>query len=224
MKKILVCSGKGGVGKTTVAVNLARAFAAKGRRVGLLDADINTSNAPIILGFTERKPLEVKDNRIIPHEANGVKVVSYWFDTADVPHLLWSADRVVKILKALCKDVDWGVLDLLIIDSPPTTADELIGVINLLENIDAAILIVQGSTRSSVQDSKLAKLTLDYYKVPVVGFVQNMVSKYFDEGADVESELGVPKLGEIGLKQKLKVEDFVPIAEKLEEVLNWPKN
>jgi Mrp family chromosome partitioning ATPase len=219
LKKLIVCSGKGGVGKTTVTVYLARALIRRGYRVGILDADINTSNAPIVLGFAERKPHEVKDYKIVPHEKDGVKIVSYWFDTLDsVPHLLWSADRVSRILKAYCKDVDWGDIDVLLTDVPPTSSDELVGVINLLGHIHGAILVVQGSTRSSVQDAKLAKATLDYFNVPVLGFVQNMVSDIFDEGIDVEKELGVPKLGEIKLKKKLSVKDFEPVVDKLKEL------
>jgi len=219
VKKLIVCSGKGGVGKTTVTVYLARAFAKRGYKVGILDVDINTSNIPIVLGFTERRPHEVKDYKIVPHEKDGIKVVSYWFDTVDgAPHLLWSADRVSRILKAFCKDVDWGDIDVLLADCPPATSDELVGLVNLLGHIHGAILVVQGSTRSSVQDAKLAKATLDYFNVPVVGFVQNMVSEIFDEGVDVEKELGVPKLGEIKLKKKLSVKDFEPIIDRLKEL------
>ena len=218
MKRILISSGKGGVGKTTIAVTLARALS-RASKVGILDADVNTANVPIILGFEEPEPLKVVDYRIIPHELDGIRVVSYWFDTSNsVPHLLWSTDRVGKILKAFCRDVDWGDTEVLIVDLPPATSDELVGVVSMIGHIDAVILVVQGSTKSSVHDAKLAKMTFEHFNVPVTGFIQNMTSSYFDDGIPVEEVLGVPCLGRIKLKKTVTVRDIEPVVKELEKM------
>jgi len=223
VKKYIISSGKGGVGKRTVTVWLAKAFSLK-KKTGILDADINTANVPLIMGFNskERVPMEVRGYKIVPHEMNGIKVVSYWFDTADVPHLLWSQDRVAKMLKAFCRDVDWGDTEVLLVDTPPSTSDELIGVINMIGHIDGVILVVEGSTRVSVEDAKHAKRTFDYFNVPVTGFIKNKASSYYDEGIDVDEELGLPMLAEVKLKRRkkgklmLSEKDLLPVVEKLE--------
>jgi Mrp family chromosome partitioning ATPase len=221
MYKFIISSGKGGVGKTTVTIYLARAFKKAGKKVGILDADINTPNVPVMMGFNSRIPMRVEDYRIVPHEIDGIKVVSYWFDTADVPHLLWSQDRVGKILKAFCKDVDWGDTEVLLIDCPPTTSDELIGIVSMIGHIDGVILVVEGSTKVSVEDAKHAKRTFEYFNVPIIGYVKNKVSEYYDEGINVDKELGLPCLGEIRLKKRRKgrltltEKDFMPIVEAL---------
>jgi ATP-binding protein involved in chromosome partitioning len=223
MRKYIISSGKGGVGKTTITVWLARAFALS-KKTGILDADINTPNVPLVMGFNskERIPMEVKDYKIIPHEINGIKVVSYWFDTADVPHLLWSKDRVEKMLKAFCWDVDWGDTEVLVIDTPPSTSDELVGIINMIGHIDGVLLVVEGSTRVSVEDAKHAKRTFDHYNIPVTGYIKNKASSYYDEGIDVDSELGLPMLAEVKLKRRkkgklmLSEKDLLPVVEKLE--------
>ena len=222
MKKYLIVSGKGGVGKTTVTVFLAKALTILGKKIGILDADLNTANVPLMLGDS-RKVMKVNGKGIYPNEVDGIKVVSYWYDTANgVPHLLMAGDRISKILKAFCENVIWGDIDVLLVDFPPVTSDELIGAINMLGHIDGAIIVIEGSTRLSVEDAKRAKLTLNHFNVPIIGFVKNKVSPYYDEGVNVESELRLKCLGEIKLKRRknghltLSPKDFIPIAKKLE--------
>lgn len=218
MKKLLISSAKGGVGKTTTSVNLARAIARKGYKVGILDADISAPNVPIAMGITEKTPMEVVDYKLKPVVVDGIKVVSYWFDTINgIPFLLWSTDRTEGILRSFCQNVDWGEVDIVIYDCPPTSADELLGLINYLGHIDGVILILQGNTRASVEDAKLAKYTFDYFNVKVLGFIQNMMSDIFYNGdINVEVELGLKKIAEIPLAKEIDLSYYDPVVEFLE--------
>lgn len=208
MIKILVSSAKGGVGKTTTTAYLAKALRNAGYKVGVMDADISAPNLPFAFGFKpgDRKPMEVDNYLLKPHEKDGVKIVSYWFDTKNgIPFLLWAYDRTMNILRAFCERVNWGDIDVLIIDCPPTSSDELIGLLQFLGHIDGAILILQGNTVSSVEDAKIAKYTFNHYNVPVMGFIQNMTSEFFNSpDVDVEAEIGVPKIAEVPLTKDLE--------------------
>lgn len=215
MKRILVSSTKGGVGKSTITVHLAKELSKRGHKIGILDADIVAPNVPILLGFEERPRLEYKDDMIEPVEKDGIKVVSYWFELdEDIPVLLWGTKRTESILSAFCREVNWGDIDLLLVDCPPTTADELVGLVNMLPHIEGAIIVVQGSTRLSVHDAKLSKYAFDHLNVRVLGVVQNMVSEYFDENIDVEKELGLKVLAKIPLGDLSKISDLTDYIEK----------
>ena len=215
MKRILISSLKGGCGKTTITVHLAKELARRGYKIGLLDADIVAPNVPILLGFEERPKLEYKDDKIVPVEKDGIKVVSYWFEIdEDIPVLIWGTKRTDTILAAFCKEVDWGDIDLLLVDCPPTTADEIVGLVNMLPHIEGAIIIVQGSTRLSVHDAKLSKYAFDHLNVRVLGVVQNMISEHFDEGIDVEKELDLEVLAKIPLGDLSKISDLADYIEK----------
>jgi len=207
MRKVLISSAKGGVGKTTTTVFLAKALRDAGYKVGILDADISAPNVPFALGFKpgDRKPMEVDNYLLKPHDKDGIKVVSYWFDTKNgIPFLLWAYDRTMNILRAFCERVDWGDVDVLLIDCPPTSSDELIGLLQFLGHIDGAILIIQGNTVASVEDAKIAKYTFDHHNVAVLGFIQNMMSDFFNSpDVDVEEEIKVPKIAEIPLSKDL---------------------
>src|SRR5262249_44340165 len=118
---IAVSSGKGGVGKSTVCVNLAVALAQAGARVGLLDADIYGPNVPIMMGVNAAPP--VKNEKIIPLEAHGVKVISVGFLMDRDQPAIWRGPIVMKIITQFLRDVDWGTLDFLLVDMPPGTGD-----------------------------------------------------------------------------------------------------
>lgn len=190
-----------------MTVSLARSMVEEGNSVGILDADLNTPNVPLMMGYTpqERVPMEVQDYEIVPHQRDGVKVVSYWFDTADTPHLLSSQDRINNMLNAFCRDVNWGGTEILLVDAPPATADELVGVINMMGHINGGILVVEGSTVVSVEDALHARRTFEHYNVPIAGYVKNKVSQYYnDEEVDVDAQMDVPLLGEVKLKKRSK--------------------
>ena len=119
---IAVGSGKGGVGKTTLAVNLAVALARSGHKVGLLDADVYGPNVPLMLGSSE-PPNIVGDNRILPPERYGMKVISVGFLSPGDKPLVWRGPMLHSIIKQFLGQVEWGVLDYLVVDLPPGTGD-----------------------------------------------------------------------------------------------------
>ncbi len=141
MKKLVVMSGKGGVGKSTVAANIAFALTMKGYRVGLLDSDLHGPSIPKILGLEDLKGLEVVDGKLKPAEVNGLKVVSIQFllPSKDSP-VVWRGPMKHKFLEQIFNDVNWGELDFLVIDCPPGTGDEIISIFQLAKP-DAAVIV-----------------------------------------------------------------------------------
>jgi len=227
MKTLIISSSKGGVGKTTVAVNLALAFS-KDKKVGLLDADINAANVPIMLGM-KKEPMKMENDMIIPHNySENLKVISEWFEVPDdVPKLLMGADRAYRQIKAFCKRVKWGKIDMLLSDAPPSTSDELYGLTEYLPNIDGAILITQGCSKLSVADAKGAKNVLEYLNIPILGFVRNMAymqrgavkMELFSDKVDASNELELEELAVIPFKRDIGPKDFMGLKNKLEEIL-----
>jgi len=140
MKKILVISGKGGVGKSTVAVNLAYALTKRGYKVGLLDADIHGPTIPKLLGI-ENARVEAEEGKLKPIDVEGVKVISigFFLPSKETP-VVWRGPMKHKFLEQITQDVNWGNLDFLIIDCPPGTGDELISISQLL-NPEIAIVV-----------------------------------------------------------------------------------
>ncbi len=145
MKKILVMSGKGGVGKSTVAVNLAFALVKKDYKVGLLDADIHGPSIPKLLGI-DKVNLEVEGDKLKPVEIDGVKVISigFFLPSKDTP-VVWRGPMKHKFLEQITRDVNWGDIDFLIIDCPPGTGDEVISISQLL-NPEIAIIVTTPQT------------------------------------------------------------------------------
>ncbi len=141
MKKIIVMSGKGGVGKSTVAVNLAYALAKNGYKVGLLDADIHGPSIPKLLGIDKVGGLEVEGDKLKPLDVNGVKVISigFFLPSKETP-VVWRGPMKHKFLEQITKDVSWGDLDYLVIDCPPGTGDEVISIAQLL-NPEIAVIV-----------------------------------------------------------------------------------
>src|SRR5256714_7130171 len=167
---IAVASGKGGVGKSTVAVNLAVALARSGARVGLLDADVYGPNIPRMMGVNE--PPMVINERIIPLEAHGVKVISIGFLIDRDQPAIWRGPIVMKIITQFLRDVAWGELDYFIVDMPPGTGDAQLSLVQATQ-VTAAI-IVTTPQEVSVGDALRGAKMFERVNVPVVGVVENM--------------------------------------------------
>jgi ATP-binding protein involved in chromosome partitioning len=167
---IAVSSGKGGVGKSTVATNLAVALARAGYRVGLMDADIYGPNVPRMLGV-QAQPAVV-DQRIIPLEAHGVKVISLGFLIPRDQPAIWRGPIVMKVVTQFLQDVAWGTLDYLVVDMPPGTGDAQLSLVQATQVHGA--LIVTTPQEVSVGDALRGVKMFETVKVPVLGIVENM--------------------------------------------------
>jgi ATP-binding protein involved in chromosome partitioning len=167
---IAVSSGKGGVGKSTVAVNLAVALAQRGLRVGLMDADIYGPNVPRMMGVDGAPP--VRDEKIIPHEAFGVKVISLGFLIERDQPAIWRGPIVMKITTQFLRDVNWGQLDFLVVDMPPGTGDAQLSLVQATQVTGAVIVTTpqQVATGDALRGVKMFQRT----GVPVLGIVENM--------------------------------------------------
>jgi len=218
--KILVMSGKGGVGKTTVAVNIARALAAKGFRVGILDTDIHGPNVAKMLGAEEHR-FEGTDGGIEPPEvAPNLWAASLVFtgQQADAP-IIWRGPLKMGVIKQFLADISWGKLDYLIIDSPPGTGDEPLSVCQLLPELSGAV-IVTTPQEVAVLDSRKSINFARQVGAPILGVVENMsgfvcpdcskVHYLFGKGGGEKAaaEMGVDFLGAIPLEQHImEIED-----------------
>ncbi|MBA7688785.1 Iron-sulfur cluster carrier protein [subsurface metagenome] len=207
--QILVLSGKGGVGKSTVAVNLATSLALSGKSVGLLDIDIHGPSIPKILNL-EGKAIQAAGDTILPVEVTeNLKVMSIGFllrgkDDA----VIWRGPMKYQMIKQFLKDVDWGRLDFLVVDSPPGTGDEPLSVVQLLENADGAV-IVTTPQEIALSDVRKCITFCRNLKLPVLGVVENMsgfVCPKCGEKTDIfksgggelmASQMDVPFLGRI---------------------------
>jgi len=169
---LAVHSGKGGVGKSTVAVNLALALAARGLRVGLLDADVYGPSAPTLLGLSGRPETTADGNRVRPLEAHGIKVMSLGFLLPDNQALIWRGSLVDQGLGQLISDVDWGELDLLLIDLPPGTSDVHLAVARQAPL--AGVITVTAPGQVSVDDVRRGMEMFADLAVPCLGLVENM--------------------------------------------------
>ena len=208
---LAVSSGKGGVGKSTVAVNLAVALARSGRRVGLMDADVYGPNVPRMFGVFE-KPTVIA-GRIQPHVAHGVKLISLGFLIDRDAPAIWRGPIIMKIIQQFLRDVDWGELDDLIVDMPPGTGDAQLSLVQSI-TVSGAV-IVTTPQEMAVGDALRGAKMFEKVNVPVLGIVENMsgftdpdTGKRWDlfgsgGGARLSEELGVPLLGQIPLQPDL---------------------
>ncbi len=206
--KILVMSGKGGVGKSTVAVNLAVTLALAGRRVGLLDVDIHGPSIPTMLRL-EDAGVQVTDGVVQPVDAAGMKVMSIGFllqHRNDA--VIWRGPMKMGVIKQFLKDVEWGDLDYLIIDSPPGTGDEPLSVCQLIEDADGAVIVTTPQDVATA-DVRRSISFCRQLSLPVLGVIENMsgfvcpkcgeVTDIFKTGGGerLATEMGVPFLGRI---------------------------
>jgi Mrp family chromosome partitioning ATPase len=171
--KILVMSGKGGVGKSTVAVNLAVALRLAGKRVGLLDVDIHGPSIPTMLGLENRSP-EGDQGQLLPIDIDGLKVMSLGFFLRNPDEaVIWRGPLKMGAIKQFLKDVAWGDLDFLIVDSPPGTGDEPLSVCQLIGRVDGALIVTTPQKVAAVDVRKSLTFCREL-KVPVIGVVENM--------------------------------------------------
>ena len=171
--KIVVLSGKGGVGKSTVAVNIATALMMAGKRVGLLDVDIHGPSIPTMLGLEGRKPDGSKDG-MFPIDLDGLKVMSLGFllESPD-DAVIWRGPLKMGVIKQFLRDVVWGDLDYLIIDSPPGTGDEPLSVCQLIGTLDGAVVVTTPQKVAAVDVRKSITFCRQMH-LPVLGVVENM--------------------------------------------------
>ena len=213
--KIMVMSGKGGVGKTTVAANLAFALGMRGLDVGIMDADIHGPDIPMILGIEDKRP-EIKEDKIYPVPVTPrLKAMSIGFLIPDRDSaIIWRGPMKMNAIRQFLSDVEWGEMDYLIVDLPPGTGDEPLSVAQLIKKVDGAIIVTTPQDLALL-DSRKAVNFSGILKVPVIGIVENMsgfVCPYcgkkinifkYGGGERAAEELGVPFLGRVPLDPKM---------------------
>src|SRR6266852_2456623 len=211
---IAVASGKGGVGKTTVAVNLSLALAKLGHKVGLLDADVYGPNVPIMLG-TNAEPMATMQQRIIPVEAKGVKMISMGLLNPGDKPVIWRGLMLHSVITQFLRSVEWGQLDYLVIDLPPGTGDVQLTLIQTVA-VTGAVVVTTPST-VALADVRKAIEMFRQVNVEVLGVVENMSTfacphcgKAVDifghgEGAKTAIAYGVPVLGEIEIDPRIRI-------------------
>jgi ATP-binding protein involved in chromosome partitioning len=172
-RKIIVLSGKGGVGKSTVAVNLAFALIDSGKKVGLLDVDIHGPSVPTMLGL-EAASIRAQGEELVPVEVDGLKVLSLGFFLGDQDDaVIWRGPMKANVIRQFLSDVAWGDLDVLVIDSPPGTGDEPLSVCQLIENLDGAVIVTTPQKVAAVDVRKSISFCRKL-EIPVLGIVENM--------------------------------------------------
>ncbi|MDF2628362.1 MAG: uncharacterized protein K0R39_2193 [Symbiobacteriaceae bacterium] len=210
-RRILVLSNKGGVGKSTVTANLATALSHKGLRVGLLDADLSGPSQPYLFGLPGARMRTGADGLLPVEPAPGLQLVSSAFFLQDPDDaVMWRDSYKFQFLLSLLADTTWGELDLLLVDMPPGTGGELIGLSQLLGRVDGAV-IVTTPQQVAVLDARRAVTACREAEVPVLGVVENMsgqacphcaghIEPFRTGGGEAAARsLGVPFLGRIPL-------------------------
>jgi len=236
--KIMILSGKGGVGKSTVAANLAIGLALRGYRVGLLDCDIHGPTIPTIFGLESKRP-DVNEEGILPIQVLpnlSLMSIGFLLENKDSP-IIWRGPLKMGIIEQFLEDVIWGELDFLIIDLPPGTGDEPLSLAQLIPNLDGSVIVTTPqdvaliSVRKSIGFSK--KLN-----VPIIGIVDNMhglICPHCDKPIEVFGNGGVEKASKdfkIPILARLPIEPKVAemedkgtiIRELLEHSTEWQKN
>ena len=211
---VAVASGKGGVGKTTVAVNLAIALKKLGSTVGLLDADVYGPNVPVMLG-TNEQPRAMDEKTIIPVEAYGVKMISMGLLNPGDKPLVWRGPMLHSVMQQFLRSVQWGELDYLVIDLPPGTGDVQLSLIQSV-SVTGAVVVTTPSI-VALADVRKAIEMFRQVNVEILGVVENM--SYFNcphcdgridvfghgEGQHMAKTFGVPFLGEIEIDPQIRI-------------------
>jgi len=211
---VAVASGKGGVGKTTVAVNLAIALKNLGAAVGLLDADVYGPNVPVMLG-TNEQPRALDERTIIPVEAFGVKMISMGLLNPGDKPLIWRGPMLHSVIQQFLRSVQWGQLDYLVVDLPPGTGDVQLTLIQSVA-LSGAVIVTTPSV-VSLADVRKAIEMFRQVNVEILGVVENM--SFFDcphchghidvfghgEGQRMAQTFGVPFLGEIEIDPQIRI-------------------
>ncbi len=213
-RKIVILSGKGGVGKSTVAVNLAASLMLSGKRVGLFDIDLHGPSIPTMLGLENRSPVDA-DGVMVPIRINEILVMSLGFFLKKPDEaVVWRGPRKAVAIKQLLRDVEWGELDFLIIDSPPGTGDEPLSVCQLIGTVDGAVIVTTPQKVAAV-DVRRAITFCRLINVPVIGVVENMsgfacpkcgeVTQIFRSGGGrrIAEDMSVPFLGAIPIDSEI---------------------
>ncbi|WP_058189711.1 Mrp/NBP35 family ATP-binding protein [Terracidiphilus gabretensis] len=207
-KIIAVGSGKGGVGKTTVAVNLALALSRLGQRVGLIDADIYGPNVPLMMGSSQQ-PRVTEGNIIVPNLTHGIKTISIGYISPGDKPMVMRGPMLHQIIRQFLQQVEWGELDYLIIDLPPGTGDVVISLVQTVPLTGA--VVVSTPSDVSLQDARKALEMFAQVNVEVLGIVENMshftcphcseVIDIFSKGGAerMAQQFGIPFLGSIEL-------------------------
>jgi ATP-binding protein involved in chromosome partitioning len=209
---IAVASGKGGVGKSTVAVNLAVALAQSGARVGLMDADIYGPNIPTMMGV-ERMP-NPKEDKLIPAEAYNVKMMSMGFLVKPGQPLIWRGPMLNSAIRQFLSDVEWGELDYLIIDLPPGTGDAPLSLAQALPL--SGVVIVTMPQNVSLEDASRGLQMFAQLEVPILGVIENMSYLTLPDGTKMDvfgqgggqqlaNNYNVPFLGAVPLNPEVRV-------------------
>jgi ATP-binding protein involved in chromosome partitioning len=210
---VAIGSGKGGVGKTTIAVNLAVAMAQRGQRVGLLDADVYGPNVPLMMQLNET-PRVIGENRIAPVEQFGVRSISVGLLNPGDKPLIWRGPMLHSIVRQFLQQVAWGELDYLIVDLPPGTGDVAISLIQTVPITGAVVVCTPSDV--ALQDARKAIEMFKQLRVDLLGIVENM--SYFvcphchhevdifskGGGQRLAAKFGIPFLGAIGLDPSVR--------------------
>jgi ATP-binding protein involved in chromosome partitioning len=221
---VAVASGKGGVGKSTIAVNLAVALAKQGARVGLMDADIYGPSIPLMMGADGEQVLATADGKLLPLERFGVKMVSIGFLLGKDAPVIWRGPMVGRAVQQLVRDVEWGEIDYLIVDMPPGTGDAQL---SLAQGVPlAGGIIVTTPQDIALLDATRGLSMFREVKVPILGIVENM--SYFEcphcgekthvfsrgGGRETAERMNVPLLAEIPLDLDVRIggDEGVPVA------------
>jgi ATP-binding protein involved in chromosome partitioning len=238
---IAIASGKGGVGKSTLAVNLAHSFKEKGFKVGLLDADIHGPSIPHMLNLSGKPNLN-ENKKIIPFEFKGIKVMSIGFLLEENQPVIWRGPMVHSAIKQMARDTFWGEIDILIVDMPPGTGDAQITVSQNLPLIGA--IIISTPQPVALNDAKKAIGMFGKVDVEILGIVENMSYLLLpdgqkedifgkDGGKNMAEELNINFLGSIPLDKEIRInsdkgdpsvlkeEYFNKIVNRLSEVVNF---
>ena len=210
---IAVASGKGGVGKSSLTVNIAAALASLGREVGILDADIYGHSVPHMLGI-HQKPVVV-DKMIVPPVAHDLKLMSIGFFLDDNQPVMWRGPMLHRAFEQFLQDVHWGDLDVLLVDMPPGTGDVSISLGQLLPRAETVVVTTPQPLAQEV--ASRAATMAQKTGLRLVGVVENMTSDVFGSGGGekLAAELGVPLLGRVPLTRRLREagDEGVPLVD-----------